>query len=75
MLAERGRTRVQAFFSAMNTRLADNAYVAGPRFSIADITALIAIDFAGWAKIKVPDELAHLRRWYAEISARPSAKA
>ena len=74
-LAERGRTRVENFFNAMDARLATREFVAGDRFTMADISTLVLTDFAGWAKLKVPDEAANLRRWYAAASARPSAKA
>ena len=44
-------------------------------FSVADITALVAVDFMKVSKLTVPEELADLRRWYASVSARPSAAA
>jgi glutathione S-transferase len=74
-LAERGRARVTRFFNEMDAELAQHPFVAGPRYSIADITALVTVDFARWAKLAIPDECSHLRRWHAEVSARPSAKA
>jgi glutathione S-transferase len=74
-LAERGRTRVENFFRAMDARLAGREFVAGNRYTIADISTLVLTDFAGWAKLNVPDECANLRRWHAAVSARPSAKA
>ena len=74
-LAERGRTRVAHFFESMDARLAQNEFVAGGRYSIADITALVAIDFARWVKMPVPEERQHVHRWHAQVSARPSAKA
>lgn len=74
-LAERGRARVEHFFRAMDTGLKDRAFVAGSRYTIADISTMVLTDFAGWAKITVPDECANLRRWYADVAARPSAKA
>jgi glutathione S-transferase len=74
-LAERGRARVAQFFKLMDARLADNEYVAGTRYTIADITTLVAVDFAAWAKLGIPAECPRLRRWHAAVSARPSAKA
>jgi glutathione S-transferase len=74
-LAERGRSRVATFFRSMNARLADNAFVAGAQYTIADITTLVTVDFAGWAKLVIPDDCRHLRRWHSAVSARPSAKA
>ena len=74
-LAERGRTRLEHFFRDMDARLAGREFVAGDRYTIADISALIVVDFAGRLKLAVPEECANLRRWYAAVSARPSAKA
>ena len=74
-LAERGRRRVLQFFRRLDGQLADHRYVAGDKFSIADISAMVAVDFAHWSKIDVPDDAANLRRWYGEVAARPSAKA
>ncbi len=74
-LAERGRQRVQQFFERLDTQLADSSYVAGDQFSMADITALVLVDFAAWVKIAVPEEAANLARWYSDVSARPGAVA
>jgi len=74
-LAERGRTRIGHFFKAMNARLADREFVSGERYTIADISTLVLIDLAGRAKLAVPEDHAHLRRWHATVSARPSAQA
>jgi len=74
-LAERGRLRIARYFEQMDARLARSEFVAGPRYSIADITTLVSIDFARWVKLSVPESCQHLRRWHAQVSARPSAKA
>jgi glutathione S-transferase len=74
-LAERGRLRVAHFFEQMDARLARSEFVAGTRYTIADITALVTIDFAGRARLPIPDKCEHVRRWHSQISARPSAKA
>ncbi len=74
-LAERGRERVKRFFNRLDMQLGKNTYIAGNHFSIADISAMVAVDFAGWAKITVPDDASNLTRWYASVSARPSARA
>ncbi len=74
-LAERGRSRVGHFYQQMDARLAASKFVAGPRYTIADITALVTVDFAARAKLPIPEECGHLRRWHAQVSARPSAKA
>lgn len=74
-LAERGRRRVVQFFHRLDEQLADNRFVAGDAFSMADISALVLVDFARWVKLDMPEGAAHLARWYGEVSARPSAAA
>lgn len=74
-LAERGRVLTAHFLDVLDARLGATAYVAGDRFTVADITALVAIDFAKWVRIRVPEYHANTRRWYDEVSARPSARA
>jgi glutathione S-transferase len=59
----------------LDGELAARRFVAGERYTIADITALVAIDFGRPTNIRMPEECANLRRWHAEVSARPSAKA
>jgi glutathione S-transferase len=74
-LAERGRARVGHFFAWLDARLEHNEFVCGPRFTVADISAMVAVDFCGWAKLKPPEHLTHLYRWHMAVSARPSSKA
>jgi glutathione S-transferase len=74
-LAERGRARVARFFEAIDRELADREFVAGDRYSIADITALVTVDFAGWIKLPIPEECTHLNRWHQAVAARSSAAA
>lgn len=74
-LAKRGRERVLQFFGRLDGQLADHRHVAGDLFSLADISALIVVDFARWMKIAVPDDATNVNRWYAEVAARPSAAA
>jgi glutathione S-transferase len=59
----------------LDSELANRRYIAGDRFSIADITAMIAVDFGRVSKIAIQPEQKNLARWHAEVSARPSAKA
>lgn len=74
-LAERGRLRVGHFFERIDARLAQSEHIAGDRYTVADITALVTVDFAAMAKLPMPENCTHLRRWYSLVSARPSAKA
>ena len=74
-LAERGRVRIEHFFAWLDARLADNEFVCGPSFTVADITGLVSVDFCSWAKLRPPEQLSHLRHWHATVSQRPSAKA
>jgi glutathione S-transferase len=74
-LADRGRLRVAHFFEQMNARLGNSEFVAGPRYSVADITAQVTVDFSRAAKVPIPESFTDLRRWHAQVSARPSANA
>lgn len=71
-LAERGLARVQQFFQMLNERLAGRAFIATDRFSVADITAVVAVDFARIVKIKPGEQHPHLLRWRAAMAERPS---
>jgi glutathione S-transferase len=75
-LVDRSRLRVANFLSDLDTRLGGAPFVAGDRFSVADITALATIDFAVKAfATSIPEEHRALTRWYEAVSARPSASA
>ncbi len=72
---EANKVKALEVLAVLDDQLAANAYVAGVAFSVADITALVAVDFMKPARLQRPDTMKHLARWYAEVSARPSAKA
>ena len=63
------------YLNILERRLERNEFIAGNVFSIADITALCAIDFARVVKIRITEEQPNLQRWYNAISNRESAKA
>ena len=71
-LAQRGLARVEQFFLLLDARLADHDFIAGEHFSIADITAVVAVDFARVIKLKPGDAHPHLMRWRARMAQRPS---
>jgi len=73
--AEANRPRVAEFLDILDAQLKSNEFVAGERFSVADITALCAIDFMKPSKVAMPEGLANIARWRAAVSARPSAAA
>jgi len=72
-LVERGQWRLRRFFELFDAQLGVNAFVAGPRYTVADITALCSIGFAELAKLQIPEQYRNLRRWYKDVSSRPSA--
>ena len=59
----------------LDQELASREFVAGDRYTIADITALIGIDFGKVVKLRIPEEMTNLARWHAAMSSRPSAQA
>jgi glutathione S-transferase len=74
-LAERGRARVQAYFKKIDVQLADNQFIAGDFYSVADISAMVVVDFAAWLKIALPNDAQNLARWYESVAGRVSAAA
>jgi glutathione S-transferase len=72
---EANKPRALDILGFMDRELAGRQYIAGDALSIADITALVAVDFMKPARIQRPTELKSLDRWYGEMSSRPSAKA
>jgi len=73
--ADSNKPRVTEFLEILDRELKDRRFVAGDRYTVADITGLVCIDFMKPAKLAVPESLSNLKRWHAEVSARPSAKA
>jgi glutathione S-transferase len=73
--ADANKPRIADFLAILDRQLRDRRFVLGEHYTVADITGLIAIDFMKPAKLSVPDELKNVRRWHAELSARPSASA
>jgi glutathione S-transferase len=71
-LAQRGQARARQFFATLNERLAGREYLAGGRFSIADISAVVAVDFARVIKLRIDDQVPELQRWRAALALRPS---
>ena len=74
-LIERGKGRLRRFFSILDRQLQQHAFVAGTRFSMADISALCAVDFAKSVGTPLPDDVPNLGRWHNAVAARPSASA
>ncbi len=72
---EANKPRVFEFLRLLDSELKARPYVAGKEFTVADITTLVSVDFMKVSKLAVPEELANLRRWHSEVSARPSAAA
>jgi len=73
--AEANKPRVLEFIRFLDGELRNRPFVAGDAFTVADDTGLVSIDFMKPAKLAVPHELEHFKRWHAEVSARPSASA
>lgn len=74
-LIERGQQTLERFFLWLEKYLEEDEYLAGNYFSVVDITALCAIDFAAWVDIKIPDNNKLTKAWYEKVSSRPSAEA
>lgn len=71
-LAQRGLARVQQFFAMLDERLQGRDFIAAGQFSIADITAVVAVDFARVVKVKPGEQHPNLVRWRALMAQRPA---
>jgi glutathione S-transferase len=72
---EANKPRALSFLDHLDSELKARSFIAGNDYSVADITAMIAIDFLRVSRLAVPDALTNLNRWYASVSERPSSKA
>ena len=72
---EKNRERAVATMVLLDQHLEGKDFVAGDRYSIADITALCGVDFAKFCEIEIPAGADNLRAWYARVAGRPSAEA
>lgn len=73
--SEANRPKVDNTLRWLDQELANRPFIAGQHFTIADITAMVAIDFTKPARIVVPQELTNLLGWYERMKSRPSANA
>jgi glutathione S-transferase len=74
-LVERGRQTLARFFDWLEQAVTATGFIVGDQLTMADITALCAVDFVAWVDIRIPAGHGATERWYAALSARPSAKA
>jgi glutathione S-transferase len=72
---EANKPRVSAFLQFLDRELKERPFVAGANYTVADITALVAVDFMRVSKLVVPDELGNVRRWHQTVAGRASAAA
>jgi len=59
----------------LDQQIGNKPFIAGNRFTIADITAEVAVDFGAFASITPDPALKNLARWHQSVASRPSAKA
>ena len=74
-LADYNRVAAEKFMKTLDRRLAEHEFIASDRFTIADIVAVVGLDFARLIKYRPPEELTHLARWLEAGRARPAANA
>jgi glutathione S-transferase len=72
---EANKPKVAEMLTLVDARLGAARFIAGDEYSIADITALVAVDFMRVMRLRRPEGLGNLDRWHREVSARPSASA
>ena len=73
--AEANRPRISWFLDLLDRELAARQFIAGDRYTVADITMQVAVDFMKPARLPIPEGAAHVKRWHAAVSGRQSASA
>jgi glutathione S-transferase len=73
--AEANRSRVTWFLELIDRELANREFVAGDRYTVADITMQVAVDFMKPGRLAMPEGASNVKRWHAAVSTRPSASA
>jgi glutathione S-transferase len=73
--AEANLARIPRMLEYLDGELGKRKFMAGNRYSVADITAVCAIDFMKVVRLSISEAQANLRRWYSEVAGRPSASA
>jgi len=74
-LVERGKLRMAQYYDKIDGQLTGREFIAGDRFTVADITAFCVIEFAKFCELDIPESCPHVVRWFDAVAARPSAKA
>jgi len=74
-VGEQHRKLVEQRYKWLDDELANRKFMAGENYSIADITALCAMDFAKFNNISIQPDQKNLARWHETVSSRPSAAA
>ena len=72
---EVNRGRLNGRLAELDRRLKGREWIVADRLTVADITALVAVDFLRVIKFPVPEEFEHLRAWHARMQARPSVSS
>lgn len=72
--AELNRPRALRAFEILDQQLAKEPFIAGPRFTVADITAFFAMGSTKYIDLAIPEACRNLARWHGEVSRRPSVE-
>jgi glutathione S-transferase len=73
-MAEYNRVAAERFMKTLDRHLGEHEFIALDRFTIADVVAVVGLDFARLIKYRPPEEFTHLARWLADCHSRPASK-
>ncbi len=71
-MVSRGKEMANIFLGRLEPHMAENEFIAGEEFSVADITAWFVVRMAKTLQMDIEGKFSHIQRWYREISVRPS---
>lgn len=72
---EVNRGRILDELAFLNDHLKGRDFISSGRYTNADLTGLVGVDFVKLTRIAIPDEMTDLKRWHQAMAARPSAGA
>jgi glutathione S-transferase len=74
-VASWARGRALETMNWLNHELSARRHIAGEDYTIADIVAQCAFVLGKAVGLRIPPDMTHLSRWFAEVTARSTARA
>ncbi|MFP6741059.1 MAG: glutathione S-transferase family protein [Alphaproteobacteria bacterium] len=71
-MVSRGKEMMEIFLGRIEPHMSNNEFVAGPRFTVADITGFFTLRLTGALEMDIAASYPAVAVWFAKVSARPA---